>query len=328
MAEDTPVQVFSVSKLVVALAAAHAHATGVLDLDKRLASYWPAFNREATESITARMVLDHSSGICAIEGALSIDDWLAGALDAEVAVQDPFWPPGTQHGYHAFTFGALMAGVFENGAGVRVQDYVARHITAPLGLGMDEGFWFGAPAEVLPKLAQLSFSPPIMTEAQAGAFASGEAIPDGSFVPIIQNAPGFFTDPRVQQAAWPAVSGVSSARALARILNAALGYGVSTPLLAPSDLEAMIAERHHGMDRTLAHVSRYGSGVELPHGFSPYLGGKSFGQQGAGGSVVAANPQNGLVLAYTCTHTSATVGASDQALVLLAAARLLARSSY
>lgn len=324
MALDTPVQVFSVSKLIVALAAAHAHAAGTLDLDAPIASYWPAFDRVATRAITARMVLDHSSGLCAIARPLTTEDWLAGALDAEILAQDPAWEPGTQHGYHAFTFGALMAGVFEHGARVRVQDYVARHITQPLDLGAETGFWFGAPASVLPRLATLSFDPPILTEGQAGAFVGGQAIPDGAMLPILQNAPGFFGDPRVQQADWPALSGVGSARALARILNAALGHGVERPLLERSALDAMVAERRHGMDRCLAHVSRYGSGVELSHGFNPYFGGRSFGHQGAGGSVLAADPDSGLVLAYTCTHTASTVGVSDQALVLMAAARLLA----
>jgi CubicO group peptidase (beta-lactamase class C family) len=77
------------------------------------------------------------------------------------------------------------------------------------------------------------------------------------------------------------------------------------------------------MDRTLAHVTRYGSGVELPHGYFPYLGGRSFGHQGAGGSVVVADPDSGLVLAYTTTNTQATVGGSDQAIALIATARAL-----
>ncbi|WP_321857315.1 serine hydrolase domain-containing protein [Paraburkholderia tropica] len=319
MTTDTPVQVFSVSKLVVALAAAHAHASGVLNLDVPLADYWAAFDRSATRKITARMVLDHSSGICAVSRPLSTENLLAGALEAEVAVQDPFWEPGTQHGYSAFTFGALMAGVFQNAAGISVQEYVARHITGPLGAG----FWFGAPTEVLPRLVKLTFDPPILTEAQAAAIVDRQAIPDGSFIPILENAPAFFADPRVQQAAWPAVSGVSTAAELGRILNAALGFGVEKPLLAGADLDAMISQRRHGPDRTLHHVSRYGSGVELPHIFFPYLGGRSFGHQGAGGSVLAADPDSGTVFAYTCSHSASTVGGSDQALALLSAVRLL-----
>ncbi|WOE32516.1 MULTISPECIES: serine hydrolase domain-containing protein [unclassified Acinetobacter] len=323
MSVDTPVQVFSVSKLIVAIASAHAHAHGVLDLDEPLANYWPAFNRAETKTITARMILDHSSGICGIEKVLSVNDWLTDALEEEVALQNPFWKPGTQHGYHAFTFGALMAGVFKHAVKLSIQDYVATHITGILNFDAGTGFWFGAPDEILPKLAKLSFDYPILTEAQAAALMNGQAIPDGSFAPILQAGPAFFTDTRVQQSNWPAVSGVSSARALGHIMNATLGYGVSKPLLSASALNEMILERHYGMDRALAHVSRYGSGVELPHSFNPYLGGRSFGHQGAGGSVVVADPDNAIVLAYTCTHSASTVGISDQAIALMSATNLL-----
>lgn len=88
--QTTPIQLFSVSKLVVAIAAAHAHETGRLDLDAPLASYWPEFARPSTRTITARMVLNHSSGICAIDHPLSQDELIGGELNKAVAVQEPY----------------------------------------------------------------------------------------------------------------------------------------------------------------------------------------------------------------------------------------------
>lgn len=314
---DTPMQVFSVSKLVVAIAAAHAHAAGAIDLDAPLASYWPAFERPLTAAITARMVLEHSSGINAITHPLSLEELVAGGLDAAVEAQDPLWEPGAMHGYGAFTYGALMAGVFRHGVGTSVQEYVAQHITTPVG----SGFTFGAQSEAArAALAPLTFSPIVLTEAQAGGIMAGQAIQDGSMLPIMQDAPGFFGDPRVQAADWPAMSGVGTARDIAAVLNGALGYGAQRTLDEDA-LRGLSAERRHGMDRMLGHISRFGSGVELPHGFMPYFGGDSFGHQGAGGSVAAADPATGLVLVYTSTHTASTVGGSDQAIVMMAAAR-------
>lgn len=314
---DTQIQLFSVSKLIVALAATHAHAAGVIDLDAPLAATWPAFDRSSTATITARMVLDHSSGISAITRPMTTDELIAGGLDLAVAEQEPLWEPGTQHGYGAFTFGALMSGVFRHAAGVSLQDYAAANIVEPAGGEFSFGARSGAERAAL---APLSFSPPILTEAQATGIMAGLAIQDGAMAPIVQNAPEFFSDPRVQEADWPAMSGIGTARGVSSILNAALGFGTRRTLDAAA-LDTLIAERRHGMDRMLGHVSRFGSGVELPHGFMPYFGGRSFGHQGAGGAVAAADPDTGTVLVFTSTHTASTVGGSDQAIVLLATAR-------
>lgn len=311
----TPVQVFSVSKLLVALAAAHAHDRGLLDLDAPLAAYWPAFDRPSTRSITGRMVLDHSCGIPAVATPLTVDDLLAGRLDEEIARQEPYWEPGTDHGYGAFTYGALMAGVFNHAIGQTVQHYVAAHLTGPANARFD----FGTTDAVAP----LSFTPPVLTEATAAAITEGRAIVDGSFMPILADTPGFFADPRVIAASWPSMSGVSTASDLAQILEHALGYGPGPAALSRQAVEGMIAERTHGWDRINHLVSRFGSGVELPSAANPLLGGRSFGHQGAVGSVAAADPDSGLVVTYVTTHAGATLGVSDQALVLLAAAREL-----
>lgn len=314
---DTAIQLFSVSKLVVALAATHAQEAGRLDLDAPLATYWSAFDRPSTRTVTARMVLNHSSGICAIDHPMTRDELVAGELNRAVQAQEPYWEPGTAHGYHAFTFGALMSGVFEHALGERLQDYTERYIVQPSG----GGFTFGAPAtQDRDALAALSFDPPVLTEAQFGGITAGLAIMDGSMAPIMQNAPAFFSDPLVQAADWPAMSGVGNAQSIARILNASLGHGADR-LISLKSLAEMTTEQTRGMDRTLGHISRFGSGVELPHAFMPYLGEGSFGHQGAGGSVAAAHPASGTVVVYTSTHTSSTVGGADAAIVLMSTVR-------
>lgn len=312
---NTPVQVFSVSKAVVATAAALAQARGLIDLDQPVASYWKAMGKPTTKAITPRMILDHSSGISGVSQPMTTDDWLSGALDRLVETQEPFWQPGTDHGYHTFTFGALMNGVFVNALGMSVAEFVATNITEPLGCD----FWFGAPAGVLSSVAALSFEFPVITAGTFDAIAGGKAIYDGSFEPIMAGAPFFFGDPRVISANWPALTGMSSASDLAGLFAGAYGIGSRPGLLDSSAIDALRAERHHGPDRTLHHVSRFGSGVELPHVYSPMLGGGSFGHQGAGGSIVVADPDRDVVVSFVTTHTQQTVGASDASMVLLSA---------
>lgn len=312
---DTPVQVFSVSKAVTSSAAAHAAQAGKLDLDQPLAAYWPAMNKASTKKITARMVLEHSCGIPVVSSPLTTDELLAGGLDRAIESQEPYWEPGTDHGYGAFTFGALMNGVFTHALGTDVSSYVAQNLTGPT----EHNFWFGAPASELNRLAALSFDFPILTEGTAKAIMDGRALYDGSFVPIMSGAPFFFTDPRVIQANWPSLSGVTTASDMAHLFAAITGVSSSNGLLSEDTVADMTRQRRHGMDRTLHHVTRFGSGFELPHVYSPMFGGASFGHQGAGGSIVVADPERDVVVSFVSTHTQPTVGASDASLVLLAA---------
>ena len=317
LAADTPVQVFSVSKLLVAAAAVHAHDRGFIDLDAPLAEYWPAFDRASTRGITAMHVLDHSSGISAVSVPLSTDDLVADKLDELVEREEPLWAPGTAHGYGAFTFGALMAGVFRHGVGTSVQEYVAEHLVRPTGAR----FTFGADEATRGRLAPITFRSPVVTEASANEFMTGTALQDGSMLPIMTDSAGFFTDPRVQAATWPSMSGVTTAHDLVAIFSGAMGYGGAPPALSPAAIARLTTERHHGPDRGLPYLSRYGAGAELPHELLQLLGPNSFGHQGAAGSVVAIDPDTETVFAYTSTLMDATVGISDQALVLLGVAR-------
>lgn len=313
---DRPVQVFSVSKSLVAVAAAIAHDRGELDLDAPLADSWPAFDRAATRAITAMHVLDHSSGISAVAAPLGVEQLISGELDAAVERQDPLWEPGSAHAYGAFTFGALMSGVFRHGLGVSVQDYVQRELVGPSGAF----FSFGADAALQERLAPLAFRPPVLTEAQAQELMTGTALQDGSMLPIMMDSPGFFTNPQVLACDWPAMSGITTAHDLVAVFETALGYGRERALLSPAALARLTTERHRGPDRGIPFISRYGAGVELPHELSPLLGPGSFGHQGAGGSVIAVDPETETVFAYASTLMDSTVGISDQALVLLGAA--------
>lgn len=312
---DTPVQVFSVSKTIVATAAAHAAQNGKLDLDEPLAQFWPAMKKTSTKTITTKMVLNHSCGIPVVDQVLSTGELLEGGLDRAVEVQEPYWEPGTDHGYGAFTFGALMNGVFKNALGVDVASYVRENFTQPTG----HQFNFGADKGQLASLAALSFDLPILTETHANALKEGKALFDGSFVPILSGAPMFFTDPRVIQANWPSLSGVSTASDLAHLLAKVTGVSNETGILSSESVATLSREQRKGMDRTLYHVTRFGAGVELPHVYSPMLGEGSFGHQGAGGSLVVIDPKRNVVLSYVSTHSQQTVGASDASLVLLGA---------
>jgi CubicO group peptidase (beta-lactamase class C family) len=304
---------FSVSKAVTAVAAAIAHADGLIDLDAPLGGCWPAFARPGTSMITTRDVLTHRSGLASFDRVLSFEQLMAGDDAAAVEVQEPYWPPGTTHGYHAFTYGTLLDGVFQRTTGRTVGQFVADRIAAPLGLDL----WIGAPEAVLPRLERIRYSPPVITPGQRAA-PPGDRIPPSASARLSESM-DFYNDPRVAQACFPSTSGIAGARDLARLFAATLGSVGGVQLLDERQRGELIWSRSRGPDRVLGFPTHFGSGVQRPFPLLPMLTGRSFGHEAAGGSAVVADEELGLALGYTTNVFPASRGASPGFLALQAA---------
>lgn len=310
---DSVQMLFSVSKAVTAVAAAVAHAEGLLDLDAPLASCWPAFARASTSGITTRDVLSHRSGLASFERVLSLEELLAGGDAAAVEVQEPYWPPGTAHGYHAFTYGTLLNGVFERILGVNVGQFVAERLAEPLGLDL----WIGAPASVLPRLEKIRYTRPVSTPGQREHAARTHIPPAASA--RLSASMDFYNDPRVARACLPSTSGTGGARDLARLFAATLGAVDGVRLLGGQQLREMVRSRSRGPDLVLGFPTQFGSGVQRPFPLLPMLTAESFGHEAAGGSAVVADETLGLVVGYTTNVFPASRGASPAFLALQAA---------
>jgi hypothetical protein len=104
--EDTPVNMFSTTKGVSALAIAVAAARGLLSYDAKVAEYWPEFAQGSKGAITVRQLLAHQAGLPVIDAALTLRDLADPTrLSAILAAQTPKWVPGSRHGYHGVTLG-------------------------------------------------------------------------------------------------------------------------------------------------------------------------------------------------------------------------------
>ena len=100
---DTVVDVFSIGKAFVALTVLSLG----LDLDAR-----------AWQDATLRQVLAHQAGHPAVRADVppeAIYDWdrMVRALES----QEPWWEPGTAHGYHVNTFGFLCGEIVRRASG-------------------------------------------------------------------------------------------------------------------------------------------------------------------------------------------------------------------
>ncbi len=310
-ADDSLQLLFSISKALTAIAAAHAHERGALDLDRPLAAVWPELDKASTRSITSRMVLSHRSGLASLERTLSMEEALAGVDDEAIGSQEPYWEPGTDHGYHAFTFGTLLNGVFRRTLGVSVGEYLAERITRPLGLDV----WIGAPEEAIPRIQPIAYAEPRISPSRA-VHLSASTIPAGTTAQLAR-VQDVYNDQRIYRADWPSSSGVGSARSLAALFAAVLDGRV----LSDGARKSMTAERSHGRDRVLGFITAFGSGMQLPFPTFPMTGSSSFGHEAAGGSVVFADPDSALSVAFTTSVHPPMAGSSAGALGLMSSIR-------
>jgi CubicO group peptidase (beta-lactamase class C family) len=306
--------VFSAAKAVTAVAAQIAAERGELDLDQPVAEYWPAFRRAATRTITARTVLAHRAGLPAVDGPITVADVVGTGLEEALERQEPYWEPGSAHGYHTITFGTLVDGILRRAVGSTVAEYTIRHLTAPLGLSL--AFGEADAPDVAPVVSR--------GEAEIAMAASG-VTPGG---PLLDAAGfGLLTDPTVFNsgplagADLPAVGLVAHARDLARLLAATCGEVDGMRVLGPAGLAQLRRPYSVGIDRVSGEPSRFGAGVALPSPRLPFLGPGSFGHDGHGGCLVAAHPETATTVAFTTDALPRVGGASTGASALMATVR-------
>ena len=99
----------STKKAVGALAVQMLVERHCLALTDTVAKHWPEFGRNGKDAITVEDLLNHKSGLAAIDEPISLEDARNPTRMARIIEgQTPNWPPGTKSGYHAVTFGWLL----------------------------------------------------------------------------------------------------------------------------------------------------------------------------------------------------------------------------
>jgi len=312
---DTLVNVFSATKGMTALCAHRLIEQGLLELDAPVAKYWPEFAAAGKEDLRVRWLLSHKAGLCAIRKPLPIGafyDWQL-MCDA-LAEQAPWWEPGTDHGYHAFTFGFLIGELVRRVTGESIGAFFRRSIAQPLGADFHIGVSEEDDARVATVYGAAAGNRPIpTTPPPPGPFAEfSRAVRDPSTMQhaTVFNPPQATMDVNTRKwraAEIPSVNGHGSAAGLARIYGALARGGEigGVRILAPATIERAITEEAFGPDRfTIGVPSRYGLGFQLSHAsmdgyarLSPNP--RAFGHTGAGGSLGMADPDAKLGVGFT-----------------------------
>ncbi|PBC40072.1 esterase [Rhodococcus sp. ACS1] len=299
---DTVSVSFSTGKGVASTVLHRLVDRGLIIYDAPVAEYWPEFASAGKELVTVRELLTHRAGLQQVRGlvpgpsALFDHDSVVGAL----ASATPDRRRAVMPGYHAVTFGSLVAELTTRATGSSFTDLVRTEIAEPLGVGE---FWFQVPAEERHRIAKLfPRINPFGVPWETASFAL-------SCLPVLRNIAnagmpeGFdelVRNPAIHDYVMPGWNGVFSARALARMYAAIANRGVvgGNRFLSEETLaqvgEVQTTARDYVLGIRMNWRLGYHSAFVASRNQSPH----AFGHYGLGGSGAFADPETGLSVAF------------------------------
>lgn len=310
-AEDTLVNVYSTSKGILAMGVHRLVEEGRVELDAPVARIWP----ELDPRITLRMLLSHRAGLPAVRAPLppeALYDW--SAMTSALAAQEPWWEPGTAHGYHAVTLAWLLGEVIRRVTGKMPRAYLHDTIAGPLGAD----FQIGLRVEDEARCAELrpSRREPGTSTLFDRIAREPESMTAKAFVnPITMVLPDTLSSRAWRDADIPSVNGHATARGIARIYGAlARGGDVDgVHLLSPESIARCREEQSFGADLVLGVRTRFSLGFMLPQHVGPspsettekgdpFTRPGGFGHPGAGGSTGFADPDAKLAFGFVMSR--------------------------
>lgn len=300
---DTIVNTFSTTKGIVATCAHRLADQGKLDLDAPVAEYWPEFARGGKERIPVRYLLNHRAGLPAPRNFLPPSSSYAWEpLRDALAQAEPWWEPGTKHGYHAVTFGHLVGEVIRRISGMTVGHYFRKEIGEPLGIDFHIGF---GPEHDARTADMIPAPMPVLgsDNPMAKVFSDPNSMNFRAFMISVDTMqdPNYMNTREWRAAEIPAANGHGNARALARLYGALARGGEldGFRVLSEAAIERATREESYGEDAILLLPTRIGLGYFLDDPqmrLSPNA--TLFGHAGMGGSFGYADPEARIGIGY------------------------------
>jgi CubicO group peptidase (beta-lactamase class C family) len=336
---DTASLSFSTTKGAMATLVHRLVDRGVLDYDMRIADVWPEFAAAGKARVTLRQVLSHRAGLHAVRSlvrhAEQLLDWdfMARAL----AAAPPRFDPQGRSAYHALTFGWLVGETIRRAAGAPLSEVFRRELTEPLGL---DAAWLGCPRSERARLAHL-VAPAVPPEGVRGwprrcgllavrGLWSLLGLDSANTLQALlpHGARSVFYSDRMLDAELPAMNGVFTARALARMYAMMAGDGTldGTQYLRPDTVRRAGAVQGRGLDAVVGFPMAWRLGYHLV-GTSRGILPKAFGHYGYGGSGAFVDLRRGLSVALIVNRVAGTPLGDGRMLRIASAAVRAARDT-
>jgi CubicO group peptidase (beta-lactamase class C family) len=245
------------------------------------------------QDATLRQVLAHRAGHPALRADLPLDaiyDW--GRIVQALESQEPWWEPGTAHGYHVNTFGFICGEIVRRATGEPLRTRFARLAGDAAGAAV------GAPPGA--DVAEFVF------EFGSGSATDGAAGMSEERRHLLARA--YFNPPElsglgtVNSAEWRAAE-IPSANCHASARGVAAVYARIADLLGADLLAEATRPWSDGPDLVLDRHTRFGLGFQLTQPDRPMgPGPRAYGHFGAGGALGFHDPDADLAFAYVCNR--------------------------
>jgi CubicO group peptidase (beta-lactamase class C family) len=307
--QDTLVNVWSTTKTVLNLAALMLVDRGELDVHAPVGDYWPEFSAKGKKNVLVRHLMSHTSGVSGWDQPFSIRDMYDWESSTErLALQRPWWEPGTASGYHANNQGHLVGEVIRRITGKTFKRFVAEEIAGPLGadfqVGAREGDWNRIAPVVPPPPPDVDFRTldpqSVLVKTYTGPVASAKAA----------------NSPEWRRADLGALNGHSNARGVLQVLRTLSlgGAAGGVRLLSPKTIDLVFEQQADGVDLVLGERFRWGIGYCLGSPLIPYVPeGRTFFWGGWGGSMIVMDLDRRLTISYMMNRMAPGILGSDRA---------------
>ena len=346
---DTLVLVWSATKGIGSACVLHVLQKHNINLERRVAEFWPEFSQASKERITLAQLLSHQAGLCALDQRVDVLDY--DAVIRALEEQKPLWPPGTAHGYHARTFGFLLDELVRRIAGKPLSEYWKENFARPLNLD----FWIGLPKKENSRVATMyaakAGKPPEPKNRQSGSDFYADLVTPGTLArrtftsPYGLNAISQMNSVEIRQQPIVSFGGIASASALAKFYSMLANGGKADgqTFFSGETLERMKTTLSDGVDRVFQMPTAFSAGfmkdatklqgtaVSSPPNSEGRIGNRlslvtpplfgpsrtSFGHPGAGGSHAFADSENKIAFAYVMNQMEQSLLPNEKSLRLV-----------
>lgn len=331
--DDTLVLIWSATKGLGSACVLHVLQEHKIDIERRVAEFWPEFAQADKETITIAQLLSHQAGLVALDRQVDVTDY-ASVIHA-LEEQAPLWPPGTAHGYHARTFGFLLDELVRRMTKTTLSEYWRKVFAEPLGLDI----WIGLPESENHRVATVypaKAGKPAEPKQFYVDLATQGTLPRKVFTsPYGLHAISAMNDPANRARAIVSFGGIGSANSLAKFYAMLANGGEldSQRYFSEETLRWMKRTLSGGMDRVFRIPTAFSAGFmkdpnpalenltalssQVPRRRTFGKSACSFGHPGAGGSHAFADPESKISFAYVMNQMEQSLLPNEKSLRLV-----------